>query len=336
MKHLLFLSIFVVCTNNINAQLTVYSDGKVGISTTSTSAPESTLSVKGGSAGFDASVKGTNRGIFGASYGQYLGWAYGVYGKNYATNVGFQCGVSGIAELKTAQSDYRTYGVMGIAGNATNGWNYGIYGQLNGTNNGAGVYGTATNGENGSYVDGRYAGYFNGATKIKGTLTVTGTINGVIVNQISNSAEISSLSEDDDFLSVSDRLSKISATCYYTDEEERAASVMLNSSDTTNAITTASEAEPVAESRMHYGLDTSQLKEFFPELIYEQPDGKVGVNLIEMIPILVQEVNRLRSEITQLKNNQSVTSEGNSGTKKSAVTLTTDGKIVVTKRKSSN
>lgn len=326
-----FMAILALCANSAKAQLTVYSNGRVGIGTGSTT-PESTISIKGGNEGYDASVIGTRRGIYGASYGQYLNWAYGVYGKNYCTTTSFQCGTCGIAELKTPQSSCRTYGIIGIAGNATNGWNYGVYGQLNGVNNGAGVYGTATSRENGSCVDGRYAGYFNGATKVKGNLTVTGTISGVLLNQVSNTAAANSLSGEYDEVSVTDRLSKLSATCYYTDVAERLTEVRENTSDSISVNALTNETKCIAEDRMHYGLDISQLKESFPELVYEQADGTVGVNYIEIIPLLVQEINKLRTEITALKVSKSLPYSDNSGTTSSTVTLSTDGKIIVGKR----
>lgn len=62
-KIVLIISTLVFAANNANAQLSVYSNGYVGIATSSASTPESTFSVRGSMTGYDASVKGTRRGI---------------------------------------------------------------------------------------------------------------------------------------------------------------------------------------------------------------------------------------------------------------------------------
>lgn len=326
-KIVLIISTLVFAANNANAQLSVYSNGYVGIATSSASTPESTFSVRGSMTGYDASVKGTRRGIYGESNGQYLNWSYGVYGKSLCTSASFQNGVAGIAEIKTPQSSGRTYGVIGIAGNATNGWNYGIYGQLNGTNNGAGVYGTATASENGSCVDGRYAGYFNGATKVKGNLTVTGSINGIVLSQASSKG-VSTISEEYERASIVDKLSKLSTTCYYTGTSTEKANIVEYTSDsvyTSVSVEATDEIEALSSERMHYGLDVEQLKESFPELVYEQENGTIGVNYMEMIPILVQAINNLKTEIKVLKAERPTSNT-------TTVILGTDGKVIGTKR----
>ncbi|MCM1312729.1 MAG: hypothetical protein NC206_03760 [Bacteroides sp.] len=72
MKRILFSIAFVASiVSNVNAQLSVYSDGKVGIATPSTSTPESALSVCGSKTGYDLAVMGRERGIYGESNGQY-------------------------------------------------------------------------------------------------------------------------------------------------------------------------------------------------------------------------------------------------------------------------
>ncbi|MCR4769291.1 MAG: hypothetical protein K5874_03655, partial [Bacteroidaceae bacterium] len=92
-KILTMISVFALVANNVNAQLSVYANGYVGVATTSS--PTSTLSVKGDKTGYDASIIGTSRGLYSESNGEYLNWAYGVYGKNRSTSAGFQCGTMG-------------------------------------------------------------------------------------------------------------------------------------------------------------------------------------------------------------------------------------------------
>lgn len=324
--------VFLTTMNYANAQLTVYSNGNVGIATPSSIDTESTLSVKGGMTGFEASVKGDQRGIYGLSNGQYLGWSHAIYGKSNCSSANFQNAVIGKAVINTPQSSCRTYGVMGLAGNATNGWNYGVFGQLDGINNGAGVYGTATSGENGYCVDGRYAGYFNGATKVNGNLTVTGSISGVLLNRTSNVSMVSTLSEEFDGTTIKDKLARLSTTCFYTEASIDGASAIDNSADSISVGTQVNEIQALSAERIHYGLDIEQLKESFPELIYEQGDGTIGINYIEMIPILIQAVKNLNEEVKTLRANSKYSYPERSESNTTSVMLSSDGRILGTKR----
>lgn len=332
MKKILSFLAVVSFACHVNAQLSVYSNGHVGVATESTTTPVSTFAVGRGVDGFDAAISGSQRGIFIESVGQYLGWSYGIYGKSICTSARFQAGVLGHVSIKTPQSSGRTYGVQGIAGNATSGWNFGVLGQLEGTNNGAGVYGTATTGEYGSYIDGRYAGYFNGATKVNGNLTVTGSINGVLLSQANNSVmSVASSVSEYEKTSISDKLATLSPTRYYIDEPTKLASAMTGVADTATIVAPMSKTQMLVAERVHYGLDIDQLKESFPELVYEQEDGTVGINYMEMIPILVQAINSLRTEIKVLKANGAY-SNAESSSNTTILNLSTDGRVIGTKR----
>lgn len=331
-KFLLQFSVFMFAALHANAQLTVYADGKVGIATEDSTAPISVFSVNRGEEGYDLSVIGTKRGIYGQSNGQYLDWAHGLYGYSNCPSASFQNGVSGIAVIASPQYSCRTYGVMGIAGNATPGWNYGVYGQLNGENYGAGVYGTSTSGENGVYLDNRYAGYFNGPTKVNGGLNVTGFIMGKVINPISTGNSISKISYKYQKSSLSDKLSMLSATCYYEEVADNKQSAMKSTADTICAAAPVNEMQKLSADRVHYGLDVEQLKEAFPELVYEQENGEVGVNYMELIPILIQAINNLNAEVKSLKENISSPYTDSSTSTNNAIILNTDGKVIGTKR----
>ncbi len=99
---------------------------------------------------------------------------YGVASTTASVHHGYHYGVYGHAAQSIADNSGRTYGVYGRAGNGTDGWNYGTYGSLDGTKNGAGIFGTL--GTNEFSLNDQYAGYFNGKTHVKGELGVTGSI----------------------------------------------------------------------------------------------------------------------------------------------------------------
>ncbi len=56
-------------------------------------------------------------------------------------------------------------------------------------------------------------------------------------------------------------------------------------------------------TKRHYGLDAEELEEVFPDLVYDNEDGTKSINYVEMVPILVQAINELKSEIDVLKGN---------------------------------
>ena len=54
-------------------------------------------------------------------------------------------------------------------------------------------------------------------------------------------------------------------------------------------------------SKQHYGLNAEQLEAVFPGLVYEDENGTKSINYVEMVPILIQAINELKSEINALK-----------------------------------
>ena len=55
---------------------------------------------------------------------------------------------------------------------------------------------------------------------------------------------------------------------------------------------------------MHYALDADQLEELYPDLVVKSEDGSKGINYVEMVPILVQAINELKAEITELRGSE--------------------------------
>ena len=58
-------------------------------------------------------------------------------------------------------------------------------------------------------------------------------------------------------------------------------------------------------TKQHYGLDAEQLSEVYPDLVYENEDGTKSINYVEMVPLLVQAIKELSSELTELKGTSS-------------------------------
>ena len=58
-------------------------------------------------------------------------------------------------------------------------------------------------------------------------------------------------------------------------------------------------------TKRHFTLDAEQVEKLFPDLVYENEDGSKSINYVEMVPILVQAIGELKSEINELKGNGS-------------------------------
>ena len=59
-------------------------------------------------------------------------------------------------------------------------------------------------------------------------------------------------------------------------------------------------------SAIQYGLAADQLKKVYPELVYEDGEGNVSINYIEMIPLLVQSINELSRKVATLEGGKAV------------------------------
>jgi len=55
------------------------------------------------------------------------------------------------------------------------------------------------------------------------------------------------------------------------------------------------------DTREHMGFIAQEVKEIFPELVAEDKDGKLGVNYIELIPVLVQALKDQNDKIKSLE-----------------------------------
>lgn len=290
------------CTfsTQVNAQLKVANSGNVGISVANNIEPLSALSV--GGSGFNnamISIK-NNAQSYGESGFANLrsdltlasaeGWNYAVSGNTAISEEGNRfVGITGNASYNGTLSCGRSYGVLGLARGATSGWNFGVLGMLsnNGSEYGAGVFGAANNtGE--CYVAGRYAGFFNGQTKVNGNLYATS------------------------FVTTSDARLKASITDIKSDALQKVQTlhpIQFNwrevedkhTSDTAS-VKTMYFSEDIDYNRLHYGFLAQEVQKLFPELVHEDGDGYLSVNYVELIPLLIQAVQELSAELEEIKN----------------------------------
>jgi hypothetical protein len=265
MRFFAISSLLLTVTLSASAQLKVTNDGRVGV-VTPTPNTSAFLSV-----GEEDNYP-------------YSNYRFGVFTKLHGSK-SFNIGIHGYA-TSTTHND-RTIGIQGIGGSGKSGWNYGVLGGLNTSRNGAGVFGTVYN-ITGLEVNGQYAGYFDGKVRITDTLYVP-TV--VTPSDLRLKENIVSLSYDE--TSALDGVLRINAITYNYKQRK------YQDSDTASVSTLKHRQE--TEQQRHFGVLAQELKEIYPELVSEGQDGYLGVNYMELIPILIRSIQELKAELDEVK-----------------------------------
>ena len=312
MKKVLFIFTMALVATNINAQLVVDSLGRVGIGTDST---ESLLSIgmEGGSnVALQCKAEGRSFGLYILNETNSNNQTNGSYfrAKN---NTGRCYGGRSLALGGNDQnSSQYVIGMAGYAGLARTA--VGIFGgkDLGTSGDFAGVYGAETFGNTPTFTNypGTYAGYFRGKVRVT---------NGIYATVLSPSASPSPSGQNGTTLlsdrgeSVTDKLSQVQTFQFlrYTPAQE--ANTTRESFQYTDVDNISPEERdslmeslPAEEpehylSPVQYGLDADQLKSVYPELVYEDANGNVSINYVEMVPLLVQCINELSTKVAELE-----------------------------------
>ncbi|MCI6074296.1 MAG: T9SS type A sorting domain-containing protein [Bacteroidales bacterium] len=197
----------------------------------------------------------------------------------------------------------RSIGVRGIAGNCKSGYNYGVFGNLSGINNGAGIYGCAGIPAY-TYIDGKYAGYFNGDVKIVGGLkaklsnSFDTKENGRYERNISNALG--------KIVSLNPKLNAIDAFVAPNGNNPELDSLhddFINQNIESNIGTASIGAGIPNPGGMiyGYGFNISEVEKVFPRLIYTDDNGNKNIDYNQIIPILVKSIKELSEEVELLK-----------------------------------
>ena len=247
-------------------------------------------------------------------------WLYGFKGLCYGTGNSSNCGVFG---LSTEGGSYKNFGVMGC-----------LYST---GSKGAGIYGTVRWSQDPVTAFSQpYAGYFDGDVHIEGNVSLSGSLIGSVM--LTSQPDISTVSSlintkgnSTQEPQTSDLLQHVSMKTYYhaIPQQDKSTSRQqkdYSGLDSTEIAILQNMSEEATEdvigkqilSKKHYGLDTEELEEAFPDLVYENEDGTKSINYVEMVPILVQAINKLSAKIEELE-------EGNVAKKKQSRAASTSG-----------
>ena len=320
MNKKLFTIFMAFAVMNINAQLVVDSLGHVGIGTETS---KSKLSV--GTAGYEDATLSCWLGNDKESGVRIGGFSYNsstVYG-SYINMVSREGNCYGERSMALGKNDMnstqRAIGLSGHAGRAKT--SIGVFGGkclgVLSYSSYAGIFGTDTgiypSFEYGSSdFSGIYAGFFQGKVRVT---------NGIYANVLSPTPSTSTSGKSGETIlsdrneSVTDKLSQVQTLQFLrynpsiTTEAKKVPTLELTDEEIGNLSPeeldaleeSTSEQEEQSLSPIQYGLDVEQLKAVYPELVYEDANGNVSINYVEMVPLLVQSINELSKKIAELE-----------------------------------
>ena len=288
-RRLFFVAISMLYSLSTFSQLSVNSSGKVTITNNGYRSLE---------------INTRNEGIYvtrsGNSSSSTLASITGVCDKDgIPTSIGVEGKSVSSSSTQYFDNLHRSYGVMGTAGHGSNGWNFGVLGRLQ-NSYGAGVYGSAITNDWGRNLSDPYAGYFNGNVQVLGNLQATGSVSGILLGaSVAPTSVASVLAEDLEENFVSNKIANLSVVTYYKEQPVVLAENVGEEKDITP--NWVSDIELQSLSKKHYALSAEQLEEVFPELVYTNADKSKSINYVEMIPLLLQSINELRSELNRMK-----------------------------------
>ena len=206
-------------------------------------------------------------------------------------------GIHTRAVRSSTMNNGRSFGILAHAGNATSGYNYGVFGSLCGSNNGAGVYGSAYE-ENGHDTGGRYAGYFYGNVKTTGVLTANSITTNTVVTPSDYRLKENVTAVRSGALANIMNMNVVEYN-YIEQDVSSAAEDDTATIATRNAIVENTEAKV---PKKHFGFIAQELQEIYPELVEVDEKGYLGVNYLEVIPLLVRSIQELNAKLKQYEN----------------------------------
>ena len=293
-KTFLLMLMIASCFSVANAQLMVDATGKtgIGIETNATSDTLKSMFVINDEGRNDAVsfIKARNEDAYGlyiknptyiGNTGNYTGlyvYANALLKKGYVYGVRSDIASGG-------SSSMGTIGVYGASGYSKNKRNYGVVGILNQTTStdndsyGAAVFGNSTN-KTLLQLDGRYAGYFNGDTRVTGVLTAGSVVTSSDYRLKENIRSLSSSDGclgklmDMNVVEFSNKQREYEASTMEMEEDAEAellesdatepATAALNKENADSKICWYEEDSPIIKNK-HYGLIAQELQKELDE-----------------------------------------------------------------------
>ena len=204
-------------------------------------------------------------------------------GNTWVGNFTFEptSGHAGFNAFKVEPGKERNFCFFGAAGNALSGWNYGVCGVVQGNNAGTGIYGSSILDE-GFNTGERYAGLFHGNIKI------TDAVYASAYNTLADSR----LNKDMELLGQGtlDNMLQLSVFKYSMEQFD------VENGDESTSLGYYNNDSGILDKK-HFGLSAQEIGETYPDLVFENKDGYLSINYVEMIPLLIQSIQELKAEL---------------------------------------
>ena len=182
-------------------------------------------------------------------------------------------------------------GVHGRAYNDLAGMNYGVVGEISdGSTGGAGVLGGTTS-MPGYLIYGKYAGYFYGNAAVTGTLSY---------GQLS---QLSDLRLKENIVSLTSQKESALEKVLDMNVIRYNYKKMIPSIKQPDSVSVDKFVEEAGlnTDKKHIGLIAQELQKLYPELVEEGQDGYLGVNYVELVPVLIRAIQELKQELDEVK-----------------------------------
>ena len=227
---------------------------------------------------------------------------YGVYAHTLyprvSSSVGPMFGIVGFADASNPSGASMRMPIVGVYGRASkcseylNSFSAGVAGICN-YYSGVAVYGGI--GDNNATVpytsSGTYAGYFNGAVKVTGTLYSS---TNQTTSDMRLKRDVSEIKSEALY-----NLSKLNPVQYFWDKEQYI-KLKMNNIDTSDK-EKHTLVDFLLDNNIHYGLLAQEVETIYPELVAKDEQGCLSINYVELIPLLIQSINDLNEEVQALK-----------------------------------
>ena len=284
MNKIIITLFAVALPSMVFAQLKIDANGHVGIGTTATSLNSPFSVGSSGESGIASTFRGvgTVTKIIGDTISSPTCLGSFIVNTDNSTNYGLN--VIGVESYVAGSSLANVVGVAGIPIVNVKG---------------AGLFGSSSYPYY-NYIDGSYAGFFYGNVKV-----TNGTINGTLTSssdeRLKEDIEELSDTERGEDGSVISKLELLTPVSYrYKDMnagKERGTYVDKDGKE----VELPEEKPSQVMTKRHFGFVAQELQQVYPDLVYENDNGYLSVNYTELIPILVQSIKELKSEIDELK-----------------------------------
>lgn len=286
------LALITGLTTSLYGQIKVFDNGNVGIKYTTSTPLSKFVYNSSGASEYDVYFYTGNRSSSGGTLKTVVATGTGssnhIYGVISQAETGannFLYGLRGGVWSNSPITSGRAYGIYGLAGNATTGYNYGVYGYLYGSNSGAAIYGT-TSGD--IPIPGKYAGYFNGNIHITGSIWyATNLVTSSDKNIKTNIVALKASENKDSF-------NALNPVKYNLKQKE----IVSNDSA---SVKKYFDQDSDFFKKTKYGFVAQELKEIYPDLVYEGEDGMLGIDYIGLIPIIVSTIQEQQKKIKELE-----------------------------------